>query len=147
MATDYDQEVFQEAFVKLLLPVVESFDGSISKVIESQKYLEGQIDSLSEEISHFKEVDQEPPFQMYTNKLVNSRKRLGNISSLMNTIQERLRRMGQMVEQCERKERENIEKQLFSQDEKLAQMRQSIESMTLEKEEGTPEATPAEEKE
>eukprot|EP00041_Stephanoeca_diplocostata_P014505 m.266511 g.266511 ORF g.266511 m.266511 type:complete len:124 (+) comp19720_c1_seq25:195-566(+) len=91
---DEAQKNITLGLMSLFQPVVESIDGSVVGVQQSQDALLSQIDLLQEELNKFQGLNgAQDELEKYTHKLAKARKEINSVNNLLSTIQDRVGRL------------------------------------------------------
>ncbi|EEC10248.1 SNARE-associated protein snapin, putative, partial [Ixodes scapularis] len=92
------QGLLNEGLIGLLHPTIEQLDERVKSTRVSQLELRQHIDSLAEDLRRVSE-EQEVPYDLdgYVKKLLNAKRRVVLVNSILQNTQERLNRINQSI--------------------------------------------------
>uniref|UniRef100_A0A6G5ADW0 Biogenesis of lysosome-related organelles complex 1 subunit 7 n=2 Tax=Rhipicephalus microplus TaxID=6941 RepID=A0A6G5ADW0_RHIMP len=92
------RDCLAEGIIGLLLPTVEQIDERVKSTRISQLELRQHIDTLAEDLRALSEKQQIPyDLDSYVKKLVNAKRRVVLVNSILQNTQERLNRINQSI--------------------------------------------------
>ena len=95
---DKDKDPLVEGLVNILRPAINDIDTNVANTRESQLVLRQQIDTLTEELQKLAAL-QKPPVDLdpYIKKLLNCRRKVTIVNSILQSTQERLNKLQQNI--------------------------------------------------
>ena len=93
-----EKDPLVEGLVNILRPAINEIDTNVSNTRESQLLLRQQIDKLTNELQKLATL-QKPPVELdpYIKKLLNCRRKVTIVNSILQSTQERLNKLQQNV--------------------------------------------------
>jgi len=96
-------DAFKRDLVGLLTPMVARCDEGIQQALNSQAVLSQQLERVATQLQHFLGSSQLPSLSPHAQKLTDTRRRLSEVDSTLEAVQERLERVQRMADQLREK--------------------------------------------
>lgn len=104
-----EKEALAQGLFHLFKPAIDNIDGRVKAVRQSQVELRAHIDNLAEDLRRISDcrvvpIDLDP----YVKRLLNTRRRIGNVATLLQSVQERVNKVNYYVNRDKAKKNQMI---------------------------------------
>merc|ERR1712136_448953 len=104
-----DKEALAQGLFHLFRPAVDNIDGRVKAVRQSQVELRAHIDNLAEDLRRISDCRAVPiDLDPYVKRLLNTRRRIGNVATLLQSVQERVNKVNYYVNRDKAKKNQMI---------------------------------------